>query len=151
MVVWADSFENIMPLCQDLEEKLIKLVWRNRHSLTPAASADVSERDSTVASDVNVTDSTVNEGVPITEKAQAATHPASKPKSAWRWNWRLTPKSVEPPPSDPEKDGPAKKDPRPIRLYAPFYCGFAVALSICMVLHALLLSLSSLSPCFQSS
>lgn len=142
IVVWADSFENIIPLCNELEEKMIKLVWRHRHvvirSETPAGSADVSAVPS-VTSNVNLTDGTATSEkekvLPITERERTDANPiaASKPNSTWRWNWswRVTPKAVEPPPSDPEKDGAEKSEPRPIRLYAPFYCGLAVAMSLC--------------------
>ncbi|KAF8547857.1 hypothetical protein OG21DRAFT_1424121 [Imleria badia] len=134
IVVWADSFENIIPLCQDLDEKMIKLVWRHRHAATMShmstSSTPVSTLPSTVTSDINLTSNIATEKIPVTEKEQANTKPTSKPKSGWRWNWKLTPKENEPQTSDPEKDGPAKSEPRTTRLYAPFYCGLAVALSI---------------------
>ncbi|KAH0835762.1 glycosyl transferase family group 2-domain-containing protein [Lanmaoa asiatica] len=134
IVIWADSFENIMPLCHDLEEKMIKLVWRHRHvttkSITSAGSADVSAAPSAITSDVNLTDSTAIEKVGVTDKEQVNTKSTSNPKSSWRWNWKLIPKADGPQPSDPEKDGPTKREPRPIRLYAPFYCGLSVALSL---------------------
>lgn len=114
---------------------MIKLVWRHRHvvtrSETPAGSADVSAVASGT-SDVNLTDSTAIEKVPVvTDRERANTRPTSNTKSRWRWNWRLTPKADEPQSPDPEKDGAGKTEPRPIRLYAPFYCGLAVALSLC--------------------
>ena len=129
IVVWADSFENIMPLCRDLEEKMIKLVWRHRHSVarseTPTGSADVSAVSSVATSNVNLTERAV------VEKERANTSATSKPNAAWRWHWRSTLKTDAPRSSDPEKEGAEEKEPRPVRLYAPFYCGLAVALSIC--------------------
>lgn len=30
MVIWAEALDRIVPLCQDIEERLIKLLWRAR-------------------------------------------------------------------------------------------------------------------------
>ena len=30
MVIWSESLDRIIPLCQDFEERLIKLLWRSR-------------------------------------------------------------------------------------------------------------------------
>jgi len=30
MVIWSESLDRIVPICQDFEERLIKLLWRNR-------------------------------------------------------------------------------------------------------------------------
>ena len=121
---------------------MIKLVWRNRHATTSlhmsTGSVDISSSPSIITSAFNLRSNTAMEEIPVTEKEQANTKPTSDPKSGWRWNWRLTPKADESQTSDPEKDGPAKREPRPIRLYAPFYCGFAVALSICTSLCSVL-------------
>ena len=39
MVIWSESLDRIIPLCQEFEERLIKLLWRTRPLLsTPAAS-----------------------------------------------------------------------------------------------------------------
>ena len=103
---------------------------------------------STVTSDVNLSSDAAIEKILIAEKEQANEKPTSKPKSGWGWNWRLTPKADEPQTSDPEKDGPAKRDPRPIRLYAPFYCGISVALALCRTLRSVLF-LVSLSHLFS--
>ena len=35
MVVWSDEIDRIIPTCHDIEERLIKLLWRSR----PTASA----------------------------------------------------------------------------------------------------------------
>ncbi|KAN0078407.1 Glycosyl transferase family group 2 domain containing protein [Tylopilus felleus] len=111
---------------------MIKLVWRHRHITTRShlstGSTDVSALPSTVTSDVNLSSNAAVEKMVITEKEQANTRP--KPKSAWRWNWKLTPKADDRQTADPEKDGSEEREPRPMRLYAPFYCGLAVAMSI---------------------
>lgn len=110
-------------------------MWRHRHTSTRPNTATnstvVSAIPSTVASDTSLTGNAAIETVNISEKEQANMNPVSKPKSGWRWGRKLTPKVDQLQVSDPEKDGPAKKGPRPMCLYAPFYCGLAVALSIC--------------------
>lgn len=37
MVIWSESLDRIIPLCQDFEERLIKLLWRGR-PVVPTAS-----------------------------------------------------------------------------------------------------------------
>ncbi|KAF8452283.1 glycosyl transferase family group 2-domain-containing protein [Boletus edulis BED1] len=75
------------------------------------------------------------EKIPVTETEQWDTKPTSKPKSAWRWNWKVTPKAVESQASDLEKDGSVKKEPRLVRLYAPIYCGLAVGWGLVAQYH----------------
>lgn len=133
---------------------MIKLVWRNRNATTSlhmssTGSADISSPPSIITSAINLSSNTAMETIPVTEKEQANTKTTSNPRSGWRWNWRLTAKADEPQTSDPEKEGPEKREPRPTRLYAPFYCGFAVALSTCT---SLLCAFSQLIfPPFQGS
>ena len=40
MVVWSESLDRIIPLCQEFEERLIKLLWRSRplHNSSSASS-----------------------------------------------------------------------------------------------------------------
>ncbi|KAF9220634.1 hypothetical protein BS17DRAFT_739077 [Gyrodon lividus] len=134
MVIWADNFDDILPLCRDLEEKMIKLVWRHRHlttrTNTPADSADASGTPSAGASDVNLSEKVIEAEIPVTDE-RVNTTAKVKPNATWGWSWKLAPQADGPASeaSDPEKDGPSKRQPRPIRLYAPFYCGSAVALS----------------------
>jgi hypothetical protein len=39
MVIWSESLERIIPLCQEFEEKLIKLLWRSRPLNSSCASS----------------------------------------------------------------------------------------------------------------
>ena len=39
LVIWSDNLDNIIPICRDFEDKLIKLVWRARAPLPSSASA----------------------------------------------------------------------------------------------------------------
>jgi len=130
IVVWADQFDNIIPLFRDLEDKLIKLVWGNRHLMSPSSSRP--GVSSTIVSDVDLSEKgIVNEEIPVTAKEQANARSQDKPKikASKFWSWRTSSPVANQ--SDPEKDGLPNKDPRPVRLFAPFYCGLAVALSTC--------------------
>ncbi|EAU86690.2 hypothetical protein CC1G_06451 [Coprinopsis cinerea okayama7 len=37
LIVWSESIDRIVPLCQDFEERLIKLLWRSRPMLSGSA------------------------------------------------------------------------------------------------------------------
>lgn len=135
IVVWSDSFDSIIPLCRDFEHKLIKLVWRNRRLVSSIPSATPSATASGSISTVK--DPVLTESIPITEKERNNPNTRSNSlsrKSWWDWSWRLSPeKRAISADGDLEKEASsATKGPRPIRLYAPFYCGLATALSICM-------------------
>ena len=39
MVIWSESLERIIPLCQEFEERLIKLLWRSRPLNSSCASS----------------------------------------------------------------------------------------------------------------
>ncbi|KIK95869.1 hypothetical protein PAXRUDRAFT_11174 [Paxillus rubicundulus Ve08.2h10] len=130
LVVWSDDFDELLPICSDMEDKMIKLVWRHRH-MTTRTSISIADTPSAITSDVNLAEKIIKEEVPITEKDRANTKPKVKSKSSWGWSWKLAPPAdgTLTSDSDPEKDGPSKKQTRPIRLFAPFYCGFSIALS----------------------
>lgn len=141
MVIWADNFDNIIPLCRDLEEKLIKLIWRYRHLTSSATTAPSSTNIvSAIASAIGSAtsfeekDPVLTETIPVTEKEQKNSRSKSSPKSSrWGWNWRASPekRSAQANEHDVEKEGSSgSPGPRPLRLYAPFYCGLATGLSI---------------------
>ncbi|KAF9524935.1 glycosyl transferase family group 2-domain-containing protein [Crepidotus variabilis] len=48
LIIWSESLDRIVPLCQDIEERLIKLLWRSRpsHAAASAASGTVSANGS---------------------------------------------------------------------------------------------------------
>lgn len=51
LVVWSESLDRIVPLCNDIDERLIKLLWRSRPSLgAQQGSAPASLHTSGVAS-----------------------------------------------------------------------------------------------------
>jgi hypothetical protein len=144
IVVWSDSFDGIIPLCRDFEAKLIKLVWRCRR-LASAPNSSASPASAMVSkANFAVKESVLTESIPVTDKERnnARSKSLSK-KHGWGWSWRASPEKQGMSTDDPdlEKEGSsATKGPRPIRLYAPFYCGLATALSICKanICHLLL-------------
>ncbi|CAK5270569.1 unnamed protein product [Mycena citricolor] len=138
LIVWSDDIDSIVPHCADFEEKLMKLVWRFR---TQNGSASVLTSGSvgapsTTASDVNLTEKPALG--PMTEggldiDAVAAAH-AEKTQAPPKKNrvcgwWKLGSRSSGPAPGDPEKQQ-ARKDMRPIRLFAPFYNGLGAGLAV---------------------
>jgi hypothetical protein len=123
MVVWTDDFDTIIPLAREFEEKLIKLVWRNRFTF----SAPNSTRQSPAAthSDVRLTEKT---GPSIPEPTARDAPPT---KSSWSFGWKLSSRApAAPKDQDPEK-GVAERAPRRMRMFAPFYNGLGCAMTIC--------------------
>ena len=39
MVIWSESLDRIIPLCQEFEERLIKLLWRSRHLINSSSAS----------------------------------------------------------------------------------------------------------------
>ncbi|KIK65212.1 hypothetical protein GYMLUDRAFT_386618 [Collybiopsis luxurians FD-317 M1] len=132
LVVWSDDLDNILSLCSDFESKLVKLVWRSRSSSRPNTSGGVSlisngsasVLPSTTASDVNLTEKPTQ--VPSLPSVSEKT-PQAKPKSKWGWSWKLSKKA---PPASSDLEKGAMPQPRPSRLFAPFYGGLGAGLSV---------------------
>jgi len=135
LIVWSDDIDNIVPLCSDFEQKLMKLVWNNRAStLNPNTSASILTAGSIGSATASVAASTRSDVNLTTEKptttADAAPAPAppapAETKSKWAF-WRLG--SRPKPAVDLEKQAHSREE-RPIRLLAPFYGGLGAALSL---------------------
>jgi cellulose synthase/poly-beta-1,6-N-acetylglucosamine synthase-like glycosyltransferase len=134
LVVWSDDLDNILTLCNDFEAKLMKLVWRSRATVSVAPSLISNGSNpvtpSTTVSDVNLVAKSSASQIPplptLTEKAQT---PKPKSKSKWPWSWKLGKKPPTPVASDLEK-GASAPQPRPARLFAPFYGGLSAGLSV---------------------
>ncbi|TFK51375.1 hypothetical protein OE88DRAFT_1629543 [Heliocybe sulcata] len=127
LVMWSDSLDSIIPLCQEFESKLIKLVWRNRPTLrtmsTAASMVSSANSGSGSGSDINLNEKAGEQADVDVKEVQ----PGKPTKSLW--GWRVSSKPVPAPVSaDVEKATPA--EPRPIRLFAPIYNGLGVALSM---------------------
>lgn len=140
LVAWSDNIDTIIPLCTDFEEKLMKLVWHHRRTIGSASfvtsTTTTSVSPSTTASHVNLTEKTKHAPLSASETvaalaieglAEAASPPTSEPKAVSKWSWRLSKRPEAP--RDIEK-GLSESSHRPMRLFAPVYCGFAAAMSI---------------------
>ena len=122
LVLWSDQLDNIIPLCRDFEDKLIKLVWRARATLSLPAS-EIGESVTPSNEDlIERAEDSLPEKIPVMEK-EVASPPAP---TNWTWfNWRSTRED-----RDVEKTAPKA---RPMRLIAPFYSGLGCALSLCRI------------------
>lgn len=125
MVVWTDDFDTIIPLAREFEEKLIKLVWKNRLVFSAPNSAHQSL--AATSSDVRLYEKTDSD---LPEPTARDKPPK---KSKWRFGWKLSSKKPAPPKDeDPEKGAP-EHIPRRMRYFAPFYNGLGCALSLCEI------------------
>lgn len=146
LVVWAYTFDDIIPTVRDFEEKLIRFIVAQRNTLGYGAFAPMSASPSAVGSAVNLASPNPDGIVEITEKAVGDAAQASKEKEQAAKDKKAKNKNKKSrsclsqsfgyfvsSKDDVEKtaDGPSA---RPIRLLAPFYSGVAVALSICKLL-----------------
>lgn len=123
MVVWTDDFDTIIPLAREFEEKLIKLVWKNRLAFSAPSSAQQSI--TATSSDVGLNEKTGSDTLEPTARGKAPK------KSKWSFGWKLSSKKpAAPKGGDPEKGVP-ESIPRRMRFFAPFYNGLGCALSLC--------------------
>ncbi|EIW77741.1 hypothetical protein CONPUDRAFT_62202 [Coniophora puteana RWD-64-598 SS2] len=133
LVLWSDNLDNMIPLCHDFEDKLIKLVWRSRGlasapSSTPATSQFPSNRAS--AENLNADAEKTKESeevIPVTQRELDNRKKEKKSMSWWMPSWRLSGARPDQEGGDPEK---AAIRHRRVRLLAPAYNGFGVALSL---------------------
>ncbi|KAI0707461.1 glycosyl transferase family group 2-domain-containing protein [Cerioporus squamosus] len=122
MVVWTYDLDSIIPTCRDFEEKLIKLVWNRRSAFVSLPSTAA---PSTTASDVNLTEkahaaSTDKEAIVLAPKEIKA---PNKPRGCNIFGyWRADATDLE-----KTAEGPSA---RPVRMFAPVYCGLGAALSL---------------------
>ncbi|KAF9234330.1 glycosyl transferase family group 2-domain-containing protein [Melanogaster broomeanus] len=122
LVVWSESLDTIIPIARDFEDRLIRLLWRNRPPLSssmpptpPSAPASVSGRSHS------------HLGTPPSqEKPVESDSPSPTPQQFKRtWYGRKVPM----PPSEIEK-GNQEPLKRTTMLYAPIYNGLAAGLAI---------------------
>ncbi|KAI9458089.1 glycosyl transferase family group 2-domain-containing protein [Russula earlei] len=127
LVVWSDNLDNIIPLCRDFEDNLIKLVWSRRHSLTSLSPGQSLAATPAVTSAVNSASDILNGKSEETEPT-GEPEPTAKPISGGSlWGWRIGSKAKRAPaPRDLEKGG---VNARPTRYFAPVYGGLGLALS----------------------
>ncbi|KAG0701465.1 glycosyl transferase family group 2-domain-containing protein [Suillus ampliporus] len=125
LILWSDNLDNIIPLCRDFEEKLIKLVWRQRAAISAAPSVI---SPSTLPSDdcLPATKEGSMEEIPVTEKELANRKPKTKESASfWKFfSWSTTREEHE---GDTEK---GTKKVRRTKLLAPLYNGLGCGLSL---------------------
>jgi cellulose synthase/poly-beta-1,6-N-acetylglucosamine synthase-like glycosyltransferase len=152
MIIWSDDLDTIIPIYQDFESKLIKLVYSSRAStlFSPAPSTlDKSNAPTanTTASNLNLVANANNEQSTATEDLNEKAEKTMKErqegrngkktgsKTSW-FSWKL---SSQPKPSsestDLETGGKINK--RPIRYFAPVYGGIGAALSVFFIASGL--------------
>ena len=146
LVVWADEFDEIVPVFEDFEDKLIRLVWRARPrgagaALLADASAAPSPPPSYAASSVALgleeKSATEPGGTEAGSTKEAPEEPhAQQPDRAGQswWSWKLA-GGAKRAAAERAKTGDVEslgaEAPRPVRLYAAVYSGSAVALTLC--------------------
>ena len=120
LVVWAYDADQIIPTCNDFEQKLIKMVWSKRALFAPA-TVNASQAPSATNSTADLNEKAAAEPAPGAEKE--VKH-GKKRSSIWGLGYFVS-KS-----NDVEKTavGPSE---RPMRMLAPFWAGLATAMSFC--------------------
>ena len=124
LVVWSDSLDTIIPIARDFEDRLIRLLWRNRPPLTssvvsyPSAPPSLSGHSQL--------------GTPQPQEKRVEVDSPSPTPQRFRRTWygRKVPMS----PSECEK---ADQEPprRTTLLYAPFYNGIAAGLAAGTIIY----------------
>ncbi|KAF8551621.1 hypothetical protein OG21DRAFT_1417653 [Imleria badia] len=118
LVVWSDSLDTIIPIARDFEDRLIRLLWRNRPPLTSSITSTPSAPNSISGHSYL--------GTPrAQEKLVESERPSPTPPGLRRtWYGRKVSMS----PSECEK---ADQEPsrRTVVLYAPVYNGIAAGLA----------------------
>lgn len=152
LVVWCDDLDQIIPLCQEFNEKIMKLVWRSRIG---NGSASIISGVGSVGSVGSVSAPSVSSYANLNEKSRLGSSPElqiptvgttaappttvqepEKPATRKFWSWKLSGKKASPSPSaDLEKAGGPQ--PRPVRLLAPFYSGLGFGLAVFFVASGL--------------
>jgi hypothetical protein len=123
--------DQIVPLCADFEEKLIKLVWRFKAntasaSVITSSTGVVTTPPSATASITGLNEKAVDAAAELALERKEAPAKAKAKKSRGCWGWKLSSSAANS--RDPEKAAPAT---RPARMLAPVYVGLGAALSIC--------------------
>ncbi|KAJ3500953.1 hypothetical protein NMY22_g19087 [Coprinellus aureogranulatus] len=97
LVVWCDDLDQIVPLCKEFNEKLMKLVWRSR--MLSGSASILTSRTSTslpsITSDVNANEKGFLVPPMPTVGTTAVEEPEQPAAPAPRrfWSWKLSKKS----------------------------------------------------------
>ncbi|KAK7469308.1 hypothetical protein VKT23_003792 [Stygiomarasmius scandens] len=116
LVVWSDSLHAIIPACHELEQRLIKLLWRSGTCSTPAVS-------STVGSPPRSEAGTPRPLKGTTVLSAETNVSVTRSEESHSFEYIETSSGVE------ELEAFAARK-RPLQLYAPIYHGMAAGLSI---------------------
>ena len=121
LVVWSESLDTIVPIARDFEDRLIRLLWRNRPPVTSSVVTTPSVPPSVSGHS--------HFGTPQTqEKHVGSQSPSPDPRESRRtWFGRKVAMSESPSVCEKAEEEPSK---RTTLLYAPLYNGFAAGLSI---------------------
>ncbi|KAI6026515.1 glycosyl transferase family group 2-domain-containing protein [Pisolithus microcarpus] len=120
LVVWSDSLDSIVPIARDFEDRLIRLLWRNRAPVFTPIQTSSSGPDSVSGHS--------QAGLQLSEKPTPSSLPTVQPeekKYKRTWYGRKIPISNL---DDAEKA--VKRTPRSTMLFASIYNGLAAGLAI---------------------
>ncbi|KAF8443806.1 glycosyl transferase family group 2-domain-containing protein [Boletus edulis BED1] len=122
LVVWSDSLDTIIPIARDFEDRLIRLLWRNRPILT-------SSMISTPSAPTSLSGHS-HFGIPQAQEKHLESKSPSPTPPQFRRTWYG--RKVITSPSECEK-GEQEPSQRTTVLYAPAYNGFAAGLSVVFI------------------
>ncbi|KAG6333925.1 hypothetical protein ID866_5165 [Astraeus odoratus] len=123
LVVWSDSLDTIVPIARDFEDRLIRLLWRNRPFVSPAQSTPPSAPGSVSGhSHAHLADAQLSEKSPTSAPSPAQPR---EQKSRRTWYGRRVSISEG---GDVEKG--VKRTHRSTVLFAPVYNGLAAGLAV---------------------
>ncbi|EAU83457.1 NCP1 [Coprinopsis cinerea okayama7 len=137
LVVWCDDLDQIIPLCTEFNEKIMKLVWRTRMMHT---SSIFTSRSSLPVPSIG-SSAHINEKAPDiiptvgTTKPVEPEQPPPPPRKWYSWKLSRSKPTSATQSSDPEKGDDRQE--RPVRLFAPFYAGLGFGLSVFFVASGL--------------
>ncbi|KAF8063422.1 glycosyl transferase family group 2-domain-containing protein [Lyophyllum atratum] len=147
LIAWSDELDNIVPLCAEFEEKIMKFVWRSRtNPASMVSSATASISPSTTASNVNLNEKNFRHPITMTDAVAAIAlaekegipAPVEQPtKTGSKWSWRLSKKRASNAASKDLEKGSTGRETRPIRLFAPIYGGLGLGFAVFFILSGL--------------
>jgi len=143
LVLWSYSLELMIPLCKEIEEKLIKYIWRTRtvaRRSTPSLISGISAVPSSIIGSgfaptpTSQPASSTGSQSELNEKEAAGAQVTRSPSQRGWWSWRLQPRKQPPGATqspDPEKGAAGKRQERKLMLFGPLYAGIGAALALC--------------------
>ena len=132
LILWDGSLISSFSSCQDFDDRLIKLVWRNRptglQSREPSmhSMGAFSDPFGSEAAIIPPDPSTASGTPPLMDKEGNLSKPEEHAPAKSLFGWRSAKPRTQA--ADPEKD--MQKN-RPTKLIAPIYNGLGVAVALC--------------------